>query len=494
MALGVAAGLLLFCILRGYNLWPLLFLGGLLYVLSRAVGLSGGAFSQRATVGAAAGATGVTFSDIGGQEPAKRELREALDFLKCARRVRQLGIRPIRGILLTGPPGTGKTMLAKAAATHTDSVFVSASGSEFVEVYAGVGAQRVRSLFQRARELARARGKNSAIVFIDELEVLGGKRGRHSSHLEYDQTLNQLLVEMDGLGPDDEIRILVIGATNRADLLDEALLRPGRFDRILQVPLPDREGRLSILKLHTRDKPLDCDVDLAEIAGETFGFSGAHLEMVANEAAILALRAGRDRISQQHFREAVEKVLMGEKSDRVPTREELLRVAVHEAGHALVSELLRPGSVSAVAVSPRGASLGYVRHRRDRDRRLFCPQEIGVEIAALLGGAVAEELVCGTRSTGAADDFDQAARLARRLVLSGLSPLGIVDAESIPRDVMFSTVREVLATEEKRVRQLLEGRRRLLVHVSEQLAQKERLSGDELRQMLQEAEETAHRD
>src|SRR5690606_24774647 len=218
------------------------------------------------------------------------------------------------------------------------------SGSEFVEMYAGVGAQRVRKLFQEAREAARRAGKNSAVIFIDELEVLGGKRGTNTNHHEYDQTLNQLLVEMDGIASDEDVRVLVLGATNRPDLLDDALTRPGRFDRIVKVELPDRKGRLHILKIHVAGKPVDSEVNLDELARETFGFSGAHLESLVNEAAILAMREKSKTIRASHFREAVDKVMLGEKLDRRPKLAELERIALHESGHAIASELVNPGS------------------------------------------------------------------------------------------------------------------------------------------------------
>ena len=258
------------------------------------------------------------FENIGGQEVAKQELKEALEFLINSQEMNKRGIRPLKGVLLTGPPGTGKTLLAKAAANYSDAVYLATSGSEFIEMYAGVGAQRVRKIFQTAREKAKKNNKNRAIIFIDEIDVLGAQRGSHASHMEYDQTLNQFLVEMDGLNNNEDVNILVIGATNRPDLLDSALLRPGRFDRQVKVDFPTLDGRLEILELHTKNKNLADDVNLTDIAKETYGFSGAHLENVTNEAAILALRNNSAFITQQHFKEAIDKVMLGEKLAEKP--------------------------------------------------------------------------------------------------------------------------------------------------------------------------------
>ena len=251
--IGIALASIVFLVWRGVDLTPALLIGGallVLYFLSQ--GRLGRNFETLGNQPTTRIDSRVEFDDIGGQEVAKRELLEALDFVCDAEKVSCLGIRPLKGILLTGPPGTGKTMLAKAASSYTGSVFVSASGSEFIEMYAGVGAQRVRQLFNKGRQLAVKAGKKSAVVFIDEIEVIAGKRGSHSSHLEYDQTLNQLLVEMDGIKPNEAVKIVVIAATNRADLLDGAILRPGRFDRQVKVDLPDKEGRIHILNIHAK--------------------------------------------------------------------------------------------------------------------------------------------------------------------------------------------------------------------------------------------------
>ena len=358
-------------------------------------------------------------------------------------------------------------------------------------MYAGVGAQRVRELFQRARENARREKKNSAVIFIDEIEVLGGKRGQHTSHLEYDQTLNQLLVEMDGISADDEVRVLVVGATNRSDLMDQALLRPGRFDRIVNVDLPDRDGRLAILQLHTRNKPLAEDTNLDKIAQDTFGFSGAHLESLANEAAILAMREGEEEIGQKHLVEAIDKVILGEKMDRRPNPQERERVAIHEAGHAVVGELVQPGSVSSLTIRSRGGALGFVRHATEEDHYLYTREALENQICGLLAGAVAEGLLLGQRSTGASNDFAKATDMARQLVLGGMSSLGIVDEDSLHQDRLHQTVNEILAVQEQRATELIEGHRRQLEVVAKRAIEVETLSGDEFRALLKGASEAA---
>ncbi|MCL6451348.1 MAG: AAA family ATPase [Acetobacteraceae bacterium] len=484
MLAGAGLAVVAFLLLQGYNLLPFLFMAGVAYVLIESTALRG---SGRFAPQQAEARRRVTFDDIGGQATAKKELIEALDLVRQRDRLSRLGIRPLKGILLSGPPGTGKTLMAKAAANYTRSSFLAASGSEFVEVYAGVGAQRVRELFTRARREARSAGHQGAVVFLDEIEVMAGQRGRHSSHLEYDQTLNQLLVEMDGLAHDHEGRILVIGATNRIDLLDPALLRPGRFDRVVRVGMPDREGRLHILKLHTRNKPLDPDVDLEALARESFGFSGAHLESVANEAAILAMREGLERISQRHLLEAADKVAMGERIDRRPGTEELRRVAIHELGHALASEVLRPGSVSAITITSRGEALGYVRQSQEQDPCLFTRQRLEEEIQLLLAGAAAEELLLGGASTGASSDFERAAQIARRIVLQGLSPLGVVDGSSLPRKVMHRSTRRILARQGDEARRLVGLYRGLIEEACGILLERESMEGEDLRRRLRQS-------
>jgi len=481
---GIALGTLAFAGWAGYNPWPVVLLAGLVFLLYQASGLRG-PFQRRYVNIAGSVPTQVSFAEIGGQETARKELCEALDFLRDHQAALQLGIRPLKGILLTGPPGTGKTMLAKAAATYTDAVFINTCGSEFIEVYAGVGAQRVRDLFRKARESARRLQKESAIIFVDEIEVLGGKRGQHTSHLEYDQTLNQLLVEMDGLSVDATVRMLVIGASNRADLLDSALLRPGRFDRIVRVYLPDQEGRRHILDLHTRNKPLAGDVDLERLARETFGFSGAHLESVANEAAILAMRQSRDVINQHHFEEAIDKVVLGERLERRPGPDELWRIAVHEAGHAVLAELLRPHSVAVVQVSSRSSTLGHVRQAPADDRFTYSRAYLQDDIAILLAGAIAEERNTGCRSSGSANDFDLAVDVARRIVFLGLSDTGIVDRQSTSPDAINRAVNHLLGGQEQRVRLALRRYGAAVDDLATHLSRHERANGDLVRQLLE---------
>ncbi|ADG06385.1 AAA family ATPase [Kyrpidia tusciae] len=482
IAIGAGVAFLLFLGYLGVNVLPIILLGVFLSVAYLLWDRRGPTAAGR--VEAPVRHT-VNFDEIGGQEHAKRELMEALDFLRYRDKIRQLGIRPLKGILLTGPPGTGKTLMAKAAATYTDSSFVSASGSEFVEMYVGVGAQRVRDLFRRARQSARKEGKDSAIVFIDEIDVIGGRRGNHS-HQEYDQTLNQLLTEMDGMQTTAHPLVLVMAATNRVDILDPALLRPGRFDRIIKVDMPDKEGRLHILRIQTRNKPLAKSVDLEQVARETFGFSGAQLESLANEAAIMALREGQDEVEQRHFRDAVDKVLMGERTGRIPSREELVRVSVHELGHAIVSETVRPGSVSHITISPRGNALGYVRQVPEGDTYLYTKDQLDGQIMVALAGAVAEELVYGNRSTGAQNDFEQASRLARTEVECGLSGLGIVDAENLPQNLLDEEVRRILAEREQKTREILKTYRPILEEMSAVLVQEENLDGEMFRRRLSE--------
>jgi ATP-dependent Zn proteases len=485
---GTTAALVVLLAMWGVDVTPFLLLGGIVLVFRYAFDGKGGLGKSLAQVGAAAtrkNVPAVSFDDIGGQEVAKRELLEALQFIKEDERTRKLGIRPLKGILLAGPPGTGKTLLAKAAANYADAAFLAVSGSEFVEVYAGVGAQRVRRLFKQAKAAAVKEGKSCAVIFIDEIEVLGGRRGKHTSHLEYDQTLNELLVQMDGMMSDEGgVRVLVMAATNRPDLLDPALLRPGRFDRTVQVDMPDREGRLHILKIHTRRRPLADDVDLDLLAREMYNFSGAQIESVVNEAAIHAMRAGRDEIRLEDFKEAIEKVMMGERLDRKPRSEELERIAHHEAGHALISELVRPGSVSSITITSRGKALGYMRQAPQDDPYLYTKQELLDQIAICMAGACAEEIFFGSRSTGSVGDIRQAMAIAEQIVAAGMSSLGVVDMDVLSPKVLHDEMQAIVKEQEEYVRRQLEACRDQVQQVACLLLEREKISGEEFRAIV----------
>ncbi|MCR4430576.1 MAG: AAA family ATPase [Tepidanaerobacteraceae bacterium] len=484
MGIGIFAGFTIFLLLNGINVLPLVAMLIFSYILYNLVDKSNFLKNNSKVI---IGENDITFDNIGGQDVAKNELIEALDFIKNYEEVKKLGIRPIRGILLTGAPGTGKTLMAKAATSYIDSVFVSASGSEFIEMYAGVGAQRVRQLFESARNLAKKMSKKHGVVFIDEIEVIAGIRGKHTSHLEYDQTLNQLLVEMDGISSNEDVNILVIAATNRPDILDPAILRPGRFDRVVKVDLPDKDGRLEILKLYTKNKPLADDIDLEKIARETFGFSGAHLENLCNEAAILAMRAREDKIRQSHFIEAIDKVIMGEKLNRKPTDEERKRIAVHECGHALISELLNPNSVSTVTITSRGHALGYMRQKTDDDIYLYTIPYLESQISVALAGAAAEEMVFGDSSSGASSDFEQAVNIAKKIIFSGMSKMGIVDKETIPQEQLHKEITNIVTEQKNRVINLLKENKDILQEIAEYLINNEKIDGDAFRNYLKES-------
>ena len=369
-----------------------------------------------------------TFADVAGADEEKEELQEIVDFLSEPDKFTALGARIPKGVLLVGPPGTGKTLLARAVAGEAGVEFLSISGSDFVEMYVGVGAKRVRDLFEQAKKVA------PAIVFIDEIDAVGRQRGTGlgGGHDEREQTLNQLLVEMDGFGTNEGV--VVMAATNRADILDPALLRPGRFDRQVYVGLPDIRGREEILRIHTRGKPLAEDVDLAQVARGTSGFSGADLENLANEAALLAARRDRKFIGKAEFDEAEIKVIAGpEKRSRVVTPQERRLTAYHEAGHAVVMRALPTHDpVHQITIIPRGQAGGMTISLPEEDRSFRSKREMEEEIVSLLGGRVAEALVLGDISTGASNDIQRASQIARRMVtVYGMSEaLGAVSFET----------------------------------------------------------------
>ena len=379
----------------------------------------------------------VTFADVAGVEEAKDELREVIEFLKTPEKFRRLGGKIPKGILLVGPPGTGKTLLARAVAGEAGVPFFSISGSEFVEMFVGVGAARVRDLFVQAKE------KAPCIIFIDELDALGKARGVGPiGHEEREQTLNQLLVEMDGF--DQRAGVILLAATNRPEILDPALLRAGRFDRQVLVDRPDKTGRLAILQLHARGVPLANPKDLETVAAMTPGFVGADLANVVNEAALLAVRRGQEQVSMSELQEAVERVVAGlQKKNRVLTPKEKERVAYHETGHALIA-LALPGAdtVHKISIIPRGvAALGYTIQLPTEDRFLMTKSELENRVAVLLGGRTAEQLIYQEVSTGAQDDLLKATAIAKNMVKAyGMSPtLGQVSFDGDQRPMFLPT-------------------------------------------------------
>lgn len=452
------------------------------------------------------GSTGVKFLDVAGIDEAKAELEEIVDFLKNASKYTTLGAKIPKGVLLVGPPGTGKTLLAKAIAGEAGVPFFSISGSEFIELFVGVGAARVRDLFEQAKQQA------PCIVFIDELDALGKSRGGAGGFVggndEREQTLNQLLTEMDGF--DANTGVIIIAATNRPEVLDPALRRPGRFDRQIVVDRPDKIGREAILNVHARNVKLAEDVNLGIIATKTPGFAGADLANLVNEAALLAARNNRQAVIMADFNEAIERLIAGlEKRSRVLNELEKKTVAYHEVGHAIIGALM-PGSgkVEKISVVPRGiGALGYTIQMPEEDRFLMIEDEIRGRIATLLGGRSAEEIVFGKVSTGASDDIQKATDLAERYVtLYGMSDtLGPVAFEKVQQQFLegYSNPRraispQVAAEIDREVKEIvdhahhialsiLQNNRNLLEETAQLLLQKEILEGAELREFLSKA-------
>jgi cell division protease FtsH len=445
--------------------------------------------------------TRVTFADVAGIDEAEEELLEVVEFLKTPDKFQKLGGRIPKGVLLVGPPGTGKTLLAKAVAGEARVPFFSISGSEFVEMFVGVGASRVRDLFSQAA------GQAPCIIFVDELDALGKARGMNVfGNDEREQTLNQLLVEMDGF--ESNKGVIIMAATNRPEILDPALLRPGRFDRQVLVDRPDINGREAILKIHSRNVLLGPDIDLRKIASLTPGFVGSDLANLVNEAALLAARKNKETVGSPEFDEAIDRVIGGlEKKNRVMNSQEKEIVAFHESGHAIVAESVEHADrVHKISIIPRGiAALGYTQQQPTEDRYLLTRPELLDRLAVLLGGRVAEELVFGDVSTGAQNDLQRATDIARSMVAEyGMSErLGLVTYES-PRQPMFppegyspnKTYSETKATQideeisnvmelaHQRVRNILSERRPVLNDLARLLSEKEIVQGQELREML----------
>jgi cell division protease FtsH len=397
------------------GLLPLLVIGGFIFFMMRQAqgtnnqALSFGKSRARMFLG---NKTVVTFSDVAGVDEAKTELQEVVEFLKYPEKFNSLGARIPRGVLLVGPPGTGKTLMARAVAGEAGVPFFSISGSEFVEMFVGVGASRVRDLFDQAKR------NSPCIVFVDEIDAVGRQRGAGlgGSHDEREQTLNQILVEMDGF--DTNTNVIVVAATNRPDVLDPALLRPGRFDRQVILDRPDMKGRVAILKVHTKGKPLDKSVDVENVARQSPGFSGADLANLVNEAAILSARRNKKVIGMAEFNEALERIVAGpERKSRVISDAEKLIIAYHEGGHAVVQRILpKCDPVNKVTIISRGMALGYTMALPTEDRYLQSKTEFEDKIAGLLGGNVAERLVFGDTTTGSSNDIEKATDLARRMV------------------------------------------------------------------------------
>ena len=390
----------------------ILFVWALLMGRMSSAGNPMNAFSKARTVLGVPGDKKVTFDDVAGADEEKEELQEIVDFLKNPEKFTEIGARIPHGLLLVGPPGTGKTLLARAVAGEAGVQFLSISGSDFVEMYVGVGAGRVRDLFEQARKIA------PAIVFIDEIDAVGRKRGSGlgGGHDEKEQTLNQLLVEMDGFTRSEGV--IVLAATNRPDILDPALLRPGRFDRQIHVGRPDVKGREEILKVHAKDKKLDASVNLKTVARSTAGFTGADLSNLLNEAAILAARADRPVLTMEDMNEALMKITAGPaKKSRVQTRKDLKETAVHEAGHAVAMyNLPTHDPVRQITIVPRGQSLGATWYLPKDDSSNLTRNEMYEQIVSLLGGRVAEALFLGDISVGASNDIDRATKLAKDMV------------------------------------------------------------------------------
>ncbi|RJR27160.1 ATP-dependent metallopeptidase FtsH/Yme1/Tma family protein [candidate division WWE3 bacterium] len=445
------------------------------------------------------GQSRITFNDVAGIEEAKREMMEIVDFLKYPQKYRKLGARIPKGVLLVGPSGVGKTLLAKAIAGEANVPFFSAAGSEFMEMLVGVGSSRVRDLFRMARE------SQPSLIFIDEVDAIGRQRGMGigGGHDEREQTLNQILIEMDGF--DTRTDVIVLAATNRPDMLDPALIRPGRFDRKITIPLPDIKEREEIIKIHMRGKPFTDDLKLERIAKKTVGFSGADIENMLNEAAILAARAGKEFISQTDVDEAALKVTLGSERKTLQSEEERKMTAYHEAGHALVSAYVKDmDPVFRVSIVARGGSLGHTSFPPERDRYNETKTRLMSVISTMLGGRSAEEIVFGELTVGAADDIDKATKIARRMVTEfGMSSLGpisfngkeanpwvareIGEAHSISDDVaskIDTEVEKIINECHSQALEILRVNRDKLDKISSLLLEKETIYEDEFKSII----------
>jgi cell division protease FtsH len=483
---------------------PIILFGGLIFLMFRR---TQGGINQALNVGKSRARQvmedrpSITFADVAGADEAKMELEEVVEFLKTPTKFTSLGAKIPKGVLLVGPPGTGKTLISKAVAGEAGVPFFSTSGSEFVEMFVGVGASRVRDLFAKAKRNA------PSVVFVDEIDAVGRHRGAGigGGNDEREQTLNQILVDMDGF--DANTNVIVIGATNRPDILDPALVRPGRFDRRVVMDPPDVKGRIEIMKVHLKGKPVEDGIDLNSIARETVGFSGADLANLVNEAAILAARGNKQQIGMAEFEESVDRVMIGpaRKSRRVSEHEKKI-VAYHEAGHALVaSKLPNADPVHKVTIVARGASGGHTRQLPDEDRSLWTRGQFEAMLAVMMGGQVAEEVVFGDVTTGASNDLQNATNVARKMVTEyGMSgELGPQSFESgqgqvfLGRDMnrggnysnaiaekIDSEISKLLNKARETAKHVIETNGEVLSRIADRLSIEETIQGPELQEIL----------
>ena len=438
--------------------------------------------------------TKIKFDDVAGLDEEKEEMIEIVDFLKKPEKFKKMGARVPKGVLLYGKPGTGKTLIAKAIAGEADVPFISMSGSEFIEMFAGLGASRVRKLFEKARKLA------PCIVFIDEIDAIGSRRTSNSgAETENNQTLNQLLVEMDGFSSEETI--IVLAATNRPEMLDKALLRPGRFDRQITIPVPDLKGRLEILKIHARDKKISDDVNLESIAEDTAGFTGAELENILNEAAIVATKNKHEDIENLDIEEAVKKVTVGlEKRGRVYSEKDKKLTAYHEAGHAVVSRYLpTQTNVKEISIIPRGVAGGYTMYKSDEDKYYISKTEMQEKLIALLGGRAAEKLVLNDISTGASNDIEIATKIARDMVTKygmsdNLGPIDFQGKEPYEMQMFGKNIGDKIGEEVKKLidiaysdaLSLLQQHRDKLDMIAQALLEKEKINEEDFQRFFEE--------
>ncbi len=442
----------------------------------------------------------ITFKDVAGVEEAKEELQEIIGFLKDPKKFQKLGGRIPKGVILIGAPGTGKTLLARAVAGEADVPFFSISGSDFVEMFVGVGASRVRDLFEQGKKQA------PCLIFIDEIDAVGRQRGAGlgGGHDEREQTLNQLLVEMDGF--DSNEGVILIAATNRPDILDTALLRPGRFDRRIVVNMPDVKGREDILKVHVKNIPLSKDIDLQVLARSTPGFSGADLSNVVNEAALVAARKNQDNVTMKDFESAKDKVLMGvERKSMIISDEEKRSTSYHEAGHALVASLLPEADpIHKVTIIPRGLALGTTQQLPLDDRYTYSKDHLEAQLSVLMAGRISELLFLNKTTTGAANDFEKATEIARKMVcqwgMSDLGPLTFGERDDLiflgkdlamhknfsekTAEMIDAEVKKIVTRNYDRTKELLEKNRNKLLMVAKALLEKEVLTSDELEAVI----------